>query len=242
MPLHLPKLLLTTRIPPESDDWREASATSPPALVQDATHVWQFRLDAPLQDVMEMERVLSKDERERAKRFRFDRHRTRYVVGRATIRALLSGYVRSDPASLLFDYNEFGKPHLPDGPDFNMSHSEGLALLAVSATGPVGVDVECLGREMEFESIARQYFPPAEAAAVLNAIHTERPTAFFTAWTRREAWLKAIGVGLSGLDRSDSAYADRCRVVTFTPAEGFVAALAIDAGGGGGPAPCPPSR
>jgi 4'-phosphopantetheinyl transferase len=150
------------------------------------------------------------------------------------MRAILGGYAGSDPAALSFHYNAFGKPHLAGGPHFNISHAEDLALLALSTAGPVGIDVESLDREMDFESVSRRYFPELVAAY---------PAAFFEAWTRREACLKAIGVGLSGLDRSDSADADRrCRVVTFKPAEGFIAALAIDLGVAGGPGACPPSR
>jgi 4'-phosphopantetheinyl transferase len=132
--------------------------------------------------------VLSADERERAARFHFERDRDRFIAGRSSLRRILAGYLALDPATLVFEYNRFGKPALAGatGLHFNASHSEGRMLVAVAGR-EVGVDLERERPGVGFDTIVQRYFPGTP------------PGEFFRAWARREAYLKAIGRGLAEL-------------------------------------------
>jgi 4'-phosphopantetheinyl transferase len=146
------------------------------------------------------DQLLSPDELARAHRFHFDRDRRRYIACRAILRTILARYLNCQPADLAFVYGPQGKPALAatcdgSGLSFNASHSHDLALYAVARGRRVGVDVEHLREIREARDIARRYFTPAEAER-LDATH--RPAAeFLRLWTRKEAVIKAVGVGLS---------------------------------------------
>lgn len=177
----------------------------PPAPVADAgaVHVWRVRLDrlpdpyAPLLDA---------DERARAARFVFERHRRRFTVARGVLRQVLGRYLGVDPREPAFDYGDHGKPALrhPAGTAlrFNVSHSHELALIAVTAGRDLGVDVERIDPERAAVSIAERFFAPAEVAVFRALPPEDWVPAFFNCWTRKEAYMKATGRGLSlGLDR-----------------------------------------
>jgi 4'-phosphopantetheinyl transferase len=210
-----------------------------------AIRLWTVDLNLSRPDLQAAADTLSDDERARAARFCFDVHRRRFVLARAALRAVLAEVVGAAPADLRFRYGPRGKPALDDGarwaPQFNVSHCDDLAVIAVGADSGVGVDVEAIRPVTELEEIAREYFSAAEQAAIL-ADANEVPRAFFRHWTVKEAWLKADGTGLSGLVSSVelTAAADgspRLRRVggadlpyslhEWAPAPGFVAALAV---------------
>lgn len=159
-------------------------------------HVWRFDLDACWREGAVD--LLSQDELDRARRYRFGIDRRRYISGRAVLRTLLGRYLGREPRSLAFSYGPQGKPEL-SVPDlaFNLSHSGSLALLGVGRFGPLGVDVERIHAVPELEAIARQTFSEEEAEGVLGAPASMRSLRFFQCWTRKEAFVKAVGGGLS---------------------------------------------
>jgi len=142
--------------------------------------------------------VLSADERERAARFRIERGADRYAVGRGALRMLLGRYTGTEPGALVFQYNGFGKPELT-GSDvcFNLSHSHDIALVAVARGRAVGVDVERIREQVMIDRIAERFFASGEARAVAALPPDRQVRAFFNCWTRKEAWIKARGEGLS---------------------------------------------
>lgn len=192
-------------------------------------HVWQASLDdAANPDDWE---ILADDERERAERYRFERDRIRYVTGRALLRKILGDYLECDPASLVFATGPYGKPRIvqPAGDEtlhFNVSHSEGVALYAVSREGPVGVDVERVREIADWAEIAGTVFPPEEQAR-LHALPAEwRVRGFVEAWTRQEAFLKATGDGFGADNPGACAQQAGYSLHALAPAPGYVATLA----------------
>jgi 4'-phosphopantetheinyl transferase len=187
--------------------------------------------------------VLSAEERERAEAFRFSHLRDNYIAGRGILRHLLSTYIPVHPAELVFHCSPNGKPELVNDPGlhFNVSHSASLLVCAVTHIAPVGVDVEHVHRITDMAAISERHFSPEERPYVIG------PNEFFQCWTRKEAFLKATGEGLS---RSLDSFAvsigseDPVRFLrinkpdddvhawslhSFQPAEGYIAAIAIRA-------------
>jgi 4'-phosphopantetheinyl transferase len=160
--------------------------------------VWKIALDQPAEIVSELRGLLSADERARADKFRVERGAERYIVGRGVLRTLLSRHTGVPAEALIFAYNEFGKPALP-GCDvcFNLSHSHGIALAAVTRGRAIGVDIERIREEVMREKIAERFFSPAEARALAALPVGQQAQGFFNCWTRKEAWIKARGEGLS---------------------------------------------
>jgi len=161
--------------------------------------VWQFDLDVAADEVAELERVLSPDERARASRFRHANDRDRYIVAHGSLRMLLGRYADESPGQLEFSHTPNGKPRLvnPAHPAlrFNLSHSEKLALVAVTCGREVGIDVERIDLNCDFESIACEFFTPADQAALRASPSHERRNTFFQLWTCEESVLKAMGEG-----------------------------------------------
>jgi 4'-phosphopantetheinyl transferase len=145
----------------------------------------------------ELERLLSGDERARAARFFFERDRDRFVVGRGLLREILGRCVGSDPTALAFDYGNFGKPFLPDaGVSFNVAHAGDVLVVAALEEGEVGVDVELVSNAPVEERVAEHFFSRREVLALRALPEAEQPAAFFRCWTRKEAYIKAIGLGM----------------------------------------------
>jgi 4'-phosphopantetheinyl transferase len=157
--------------------------------------VWVADLDA-LPPTPEDWSVLSPDEAERAHRFRFDRHRNRFVRCRALLRQLIAEKTGGDAAAIAFRYGNYGKPEV-DGIHFNVSHSENLAAIALTHDRPVGIDVEAIDVTREVLPLARTAFSPAERAAIAAMTSEQQIAAFFRGWTRKEAYLKLLGTGFS---------------------------------------------
>jgi len=187
--------------------WRLPS--QPLTLPDDRVHVWRAFLDAPAWYKQDLYQTLAEDERARAARFHFDKDRNHYIVARGVLRAILGGYLAVQSRQLHFEYTTHGKPSLPSEFGggrlrFNLSHSHGLALYAMTWGRELGIDVEYLRADFAGEDIAERFFSRQEVAALRTldpALHVE---AFFNCWTRKEAYIKAIGEGLSmPLDRFD---------------------------------------
>jgi 4'-phosphopantetheinyl transferase len=169
-------------------------------------------LDAPPVPLSTLDGWLSPDERERAGRFRFEIDRCRYVAARGILRSLLASQVDVPPSGLSIDLDPFGKPRLGacHGSDlrFNVSHTAGRALYAFASRRELGVDAEVVRPIPDMDSLARQVFTAAELAEWLAVPRPDRVAAFFNGWTRKEAFVKALGHGLSfALDRFEVSLA-----------------------------------
>lgn len=168
----------------------------PSSRSEDRLHVWYWDLDGdPPPDAA----CLSAQERARAGRFRLERERRRWTAAHARVRQALGEHLNRDPAELSFVHGTAGKPALADAPalHFNLSHSSGRALFAVSAAGPVGVDVEGPQRIPAALDYARHSFDRREAATLARQPPASRSSAFLAHWVAKEAMLKADGAGLS---------------------------------------------
>jgi len=166
---------------------RDALGTVETTIVADEVHVWRASLEQPGAVIEQLHGVLAADEIARAARFRFDRDRNRYIVGRGLLRTLLGGYLRRPPSMLRFEYGVFEKPRLAgEGPQFNLSHSGSLALLAFANDVEIGVDVEHSDVDFARERIAERFFSPAEVRVLRSLPEPLQPHAFLTCWTRKE--------------------------------------------------------
>lgn len=186
----------------------DASACSwslPPAVLElrpDEVHVWRASLDGDGDWEEDLSRSLSPDERERAGRFSFSKDRTRFTTARGLLRVLLGKYLDVEPGGIVFRYGPTGKPSLAQAarfPDlrFNLSHSGGLALYAISLGREVGVDLERLRDDLGHREIAARFFAPGEGAQLFSLPEAQRVDGFFALWTLKEAYVKAVGAGLS---------------------------------------------
>lgn len=210
--------------------------------------LWCADLKQPDHVVAALERHLSPDEVERADRFRFPRHRRRHVVSRGVLRRLLAAYTGLSPDELRFGYGEKGKPFLIDleaPPIFNLSHSDELVLIGVTENEELGVDVERLRDMPDALSISEHFFSAEERVDLRSVPETQISSAFFNCWTRKEAYIKAVGDGLSvpldcfdvtlipgqkALMRSldgDPQKGAEWSLYHFEPVAGYVGALAI---------------
>lgn len=215
-----------------------------PTISPGMVHIWKLWMNDG--DNGALLDLLSPDERARAHRFQFDLHRLRFVACRARLRMLLAHYTASDARRISFVSNRHGKPALggalsASGIQFNVSHSEDLAVLAFSLGFRIGVDVEWARPSEWQDQIARNHFSADEYRFYAATPPAYRYRVFFSCWTRKEAYLKAIGKGLSfpmkqvstGLPNARSVLASasgsrRWSMQAFTPAPGYVAALVAE--------------
>jgi 4'-phosphopantetheinyl transferase len=173
------------------------------ALAADEVHVWRASLQVPESRLAQFNDTLSPDEKRRAARYRFLRDRQRFIVARGWLRAILGMYLHLPAGDVRFCYNQHGKPELDitpesaqDGPQFNLAHTEDLALCAVTRGRRVGIDVEYIRPGFANGTLAESFFTPRETALLRSLPKGEQKRAFFTCWTRKEAYLKARGEGL----------------------------------------------
>jgi 4'-phosphopantetheinyl transferase len=184
-----------------------------PVLSDNEIHVWHQTLAPESADVENFRSLLSTDELQRAGRFRFDADRKEYSVSRGTLRALLGSYLNVPPQELRFSHSAYGRPSLlaetsANTLDFNISHSGEVALLAFARGRRIGIDVEKVRRDFATSEIAERFFSTAERAALRELPQEQRHEAFFRCWTRKEAFIKALGEGLSHpLDQFDVSLA-----------------------------------
>jgi len=167
-----------------------------------SVHVWATSLQVSPDRVTEFAASLAPEERERAARFHFPIHRDRFIAGRGLLRKLLGRYLGMEPRSLQFTYGPQGKPALTRSAGlfhFNVAHSEDLLLIALTESGVVGVDVEQVRTLSDFEELVARFFSPNECSRFRSLPVEQKPAAFFNLWTRKEAWLKATGEGITHL-------------------------------------------
>jgi len=219
-----------------------------PALSADEVHVWRAGLDRPAADYA---RLLSRDEQARADRLRFEQLQRRFIVGRGTLKVILGRYLNVSPEEIEFEYRPNGKPALSSGLRhtalcFNLSHSDELLLLAVTYQRAVGIDLETIRPDLDVENLAERFFSPTERAELEALPSDRRRASFFSGWTRKEAYLKARGEGLTfpldqfsvSMDcdkpaklldvKDDPRELSRWSFHTLTPAPGYIGALAVE--------------
>lgn len=170
-----------------------------PDLPPDVVQVWIRRLEVPHAVELAHYELLSREELERAARFRTGRPRTEFILTRGMLRCLTGSYVGIEPQQVSFRYSEYGKPLL-DGPfdlRFNVSHTDGLALLAFVRTRDIGVDIEKIKAATDAKKLAERFFSDRERSFLESLSGEELHAAFFRCWTRKEAYVKARGEGLS---------------------------------------------
>ena len=170
-------------------------------LGEEDVHIWQSNLDAPMAGFQTLYQTLSIDERKRAERFHFEKDRRRFIVGRGVLRTILGCYLSIEPGLVRFCYGKYGKPVLAETfgdatIHFNMSRSEGLALYAFTRGHEIGVDIEYVRDIAEMDEIAERFFSRGEKAVFRSLPENMKREAFFVCWTRKEAFIKAIGRGL----------------------------------------------
>ncbi len=214
-------------------------------------HVWSAELDQTVSRVDNLQQTLDRSERARAERFCFRRDRNHFIVAHGLSRVILSRYLNIEPGDLRFCYNPYGKPTLAkefegDRLRFNLSHSHSLVLYAVTRAREIGIDIEYVRPDLAYEQIAERFFSPREVAALHTVPINHQLKAFFNCWTRKEAYIKARGEGLSlPLDRfavslapeepaallnivGDPHETSRWSLRELDLAPGYVAALAVE--------------
>lgn len=244
----------STRVP--SEEWPSGSTSGPLRLASDAVHVWCHSLTAAPDVVARHHAKLSAVERDRSSRYRFDHDRRHFIVAHGALRDILARYLDIAPADVVYAYGARGKPELAllSGVRlrFNLTHSAGLALIAVAEGADVGVDLERVSADDSYLEIAREFFSPAEADRLVSLPKRVRAEAFTDCWTKKEAYLKARGDGLGVPMRAFSLptssgpplEAVECGVragprepvrswtfLALRPAPGYLGALAIEGGG-----------
>jgi 4'-phosphopantetheinyl transferase len=200
--------------------------------VIDGVHIWRAALD---EAGWPEASGLPLPERDRAAEFLREEPGRRWVAARWALRRVLESYLSVPAAEIELEAGEHGKPHLRGGGgiEFNLSHSNGLALIAVTDGRAVGVDVEMIDPRRDLVALADRALPSEDVAAVTAASPAERPALFYAAWTRHEARLKCLGLGLSSatLRSGTSEVSDRkvVAVENLEVAPEYAAAVAVAA-------------
>lgn len=234
----------------QSNDFLWERTSRPSDLRKDEVHVWSVSVTSPPSQIEKLLDDLSPDEISQAKRFHFQQDRQRFMWCHALLRLVLSRYLGVDPNELVFRYSPYGKPYLVDIPDrprlnFNLSHSNMIALFAIAQDREVGIDVERIRRDFPWEETANHFLSREQNEALYDLPKALQCETFFRRWTGKEAYLKARGVGISlPLDQIDTPSVPgrkgnffRVRghfqesndwtLVELTPAIGYVAALVV---------------
>lgn len=189
-------------------------------LPESAVHVWTASLDVGASRRRALGRHLSRGEVDRALRLRSDRDRTQFVVARGILRELVGSYLGVEPWCVRFRYGAYGKPALGESAlAINLSRTEDRALLAFARGRAIGVDIERVRRDFPCERVAAAFFSAAEIPALRALPPEERPEAFFRCWTRKEAYLKARGDGLTVDLTSFDVSLDECPALLRVPDE-----------------------
>lgn len=210
-------------MPEHEAPWQEAPRQI--TVEPDEIHIWRSELDRPAPWLTASLPLLSDDERARASRFHAALHQNRYITARAALRRVLSRYLDIHPRTIRFTYNRFGKPFLAEPPlpglQFSVAHSGDLALYAVACCR-VGVDIEQMRPDFDLAAIAAQQFSPLEQSTLRGLPAPLQTAAFYACWTRKEAYIKACGLGLYlPLQEFDVTCtpADPPRLLTTAPGE-----------------------
>lgn len=231
--------------------WNKAPADL--HLSNEYVDVWRTRLDLSSNDVNSYLATLSEDERARANRFKARGKRKEFIITRGLLRKTLGQTLDIDPSSFEFDYAEHDKPFLSVASlgvpiSFNVSHSHKQALVALTLDRAIGIDIEKVRLEVSFNKLAVRFFSKHESQALGKLDKDILPKAFFACWTRKEAFVKALGDGISfGLSEFsvsvdpdetnvsllthwDPDESSNWSIVNINADEDYIGALAIDGG------------
>jgi 4'-phosphopantetheinyl transferase len=225
-------------------------------LASDEVHTWCASLDVPPEASARLYATLTPDERDRSARFHFERDRQRFIVAHGVLRELLARYLHTEPGQIRFVCNAFGKPDLSHACGsrlkFSLSHSAGLALIGVVTGSSVGVDLEYIRAQSDYVDVARCFFSADEVNLLTALPRHLSAEAFFSCWTKKEAYIKACGEGLAislnsfsvplttapactpvdlRVDSNDVVPARRWSLYTLRPAPGYAGALAVEGSG-----------
>lgn len=168
-------------------------------LSDEEAHIWRADLELDECFQSSLLQLLSPDEKNRAHKFRFAKDRRNFIAARGILRTLIGKYLKLKPAEISFQYNEFGKPGIVNNNylHFNISHSQNVALFAFTKKFNIGVDVEFVNPNIEVKDIATNFFSENEILKLLVLPEKQQTLGFFNCWTRKEAFIKAVGEGLS---------------------------------------------
>jgi 4'-phosphopantetheinyl transferase len=232
--------------------WATAADTN--HLSEGEVHLWRILLLQPEAVLRRCLQVLNEEEAARASRFHFERDRTRFTVARAALRSVLGHYLEIAPVDVQFRYGPQGKPelsleHSASLLRFNLSHSGDYALLGVTRRAELGVDIEVIRPDFGTQEIAERFFSSSESRLLLDLPEEQKCESFFHCWTRKEAYIKALGGGLSiPLDSFDVAFVPgsdpallrvaetpheiaRWRIYNLQAASGYAAAAMVEGQG-----------
>jgi 4'-phosphopantetheinyl transferase len=185
-----------------NSDWIDAVRRTGTAVKRGEVHIWIAQAAASQRAASELEETLSPEEHAAASRFRFQEHRLNYVFAHGVLRDILSRYLAREPSDIRLEADTFGKPFLSDSDarkflTFNMSHSSEVVVVALACGRQIGVDVEKMRPLNDLAGIAESNFTPQERAFLSHHRPENQGCAFFRCWVRKEAYIKAVGRGLS---------------------------------------------
>lgn len=170
------------------------------SLGDNELHLWPVRLNALNSALEVFRKALAIDELERADRYRFSQLRREFTIARGALRHILAWYLATEPRNIRLEYGAKGKPYIAERSCnicFNLAHSNGLAVLGVTRRRDLGVDIEYVRAISDLPQVAQRFFCPEEASELSMIAQQERQRAFFLCWTRKEAYIKAVGHGLA---------------------------------------------
>ena len=166
--------------------------------VGEEVHIWRVSFSVSSSEIAGFRTLLSADEMERADKFHFEKDRNRYILTRGHLRSLLGRYLNKEAGSFTFTYNKYGKPALSDSAlHFNVSHSHEMGLLIFDQKYEVGVDIEWIRKDFGGIKIAERFFSADEIRELKKLPEEKQVQGFFNCWSRKEAYIKAAGKGLS---------------------------------------------
>ncbi|MBE0501916.1 MAG: 4'-phosphopantetheinyl transferase superfamily protein [Desulfuromonadales bacterium] len=202
--------------------------TSPPpqlAVANGEVHLWRFPLAPPSDLRSDLTELLSEDEQLRAKRFLNQPKADQFKLARIRLRQILGRYLQQNPADIRFSYGQHGKPALTGSSlTFNLSHAGDRGVLAIFSEEEIGIDIELIDPQLNFEQIAARFFTPNEIKSLLQVPTSRRRRTFYRIWTRKEACLKAAGSGFSSPQRTEN---NRFKVRSFVVDRHLPGAVAL---------------
>jgi len=167
-------------------------------IIGNEIHIYRSSLETTSDKIKDYESFLSADELYKANRYKFEKDRFHYITGRALLRNILSRYLNQFPGEIVFSYSDKGKPFIKDTEvKFNLAHSGGRAVYAVANNMDIGIDIEFMRELPDALQIAKRFFSEKEVVEFSEIREDDIRTAFFNCWTRKEAFIKAVGEGLS---------------------------------------------
>ncbi|MEJ2653676.1 MAG: 4'-phosphopantetheinyl transferase superfamily protein [Gammaproteobacteria bacterium] len=223
-------------------------STSAPTLDAGEAHIWLVELGTPDSSWTSLAPLLAEDERTKAERFHFARHQRRYILSRAALRILLGRYLGCPPRDIDFNYDTHGKPRLAglyQRTRFNVSHTEDIMLAAFVLDREIGIDIESINHDIDCMALGRRCFSTLENQTLQSLPEHEHVDAFFRIWSRKEAYIKARGEGMShplqafsvSVDKhaprllehlDDDRETDRWTIIDLEVAKNYRAALVVE--------------